>query len=210
MKEDAMQILLTARIGDGYVYKGKTCNNAYSVFSSVLQDYMLYKHKVLTQMCRCSGVKQWKYRNNSNIYAVRTSVSPICTELLQMSKCDIIDRLDYYGYLIYYLDDGCYDKSYHSMRLSCCSFTDDEITHLVNKVCELFSIKKCHKHIYKGRNCKEYPYLYVPAATTRAIVEYYKSFMLSEPLLHCMLYKLGLPSQTIEKQSLQAEPSRVG
>lgn len=118
-----------------------------------------------------------------------------------MSKETIIDNLDYFGYLMYYLDDGAYHKAHRTMHLYCNSFTDSEVDYLIQKIYELFPIKPCCKRVDKKKDGRSYPYLYVPVDTVKAIIAYYKDFMLNEPLLHCMLYKLGLPPQTIEKQS---------
>ena len=38
----------------------------------------------------------------------------------------------------------------------------------------------------------------MPRKTAIEIVNYYKEFMKNEPLLSCMAYKFGLPSQTIK------------
>ena len=58
--------------------------------------------------------------------------------------------------------------------------------------------KKCSIHWQKKDCNKKYPYLYVPRKTAIEIVNYYKEFMKNEPLLSCMAYKFGLPSQTIK------------
>lgn len=200
LNENVMQLLLTSRIGDGNI--ARNGKNMYIYYSSVLQDYMLYKHKVISTEYPCADVKlkdnSKGYNKHGTIYYFSTYTNEKFNKLAEMSKETIIESLDYFGYLMYYLDDGAYHKAHRTMHLYCNSFTDSEVDRLIQKIYELFPIKPCRKRVDKKKDGRSYPYLYVPVDTVKAIIAYYKDFMLNEPLLHCMLYKLGLPSQTIE------------
>ena len=115
-----------------------------------------------------------------------------------MSRIEIIDSLDYFGFLIYYFDDGSYHKSHDTMHIYCNSFTPEEVEHLKKSIYRLFPYKECRSRVDKKKDGRQYPYLYIPKDTTIEIVNYYRDFIANEPLLHCMSYKLGVPSQTIK------------
>ena len=54
MNNNAMQMFLTSRIGDGCCTA--TSNGAFIVYSSILKDYMLYKHKIASAVVACGNV----------------------------------------------------------------------------------------------------------------------------------------------------------
>ena len=54
MDNNAMQMFLTSRIGDGCCTA--TSNGAFIVYSSILKDYMLYKHKIASAVVACGNV----------------------------------------------------------------------------------------------------------------------------------------------------------
>lgn len=196
----AEQIIMTAKIGDGcFITYGKNYCTAYS---SIKENYMHFKKKILEDDgFDCSKVTTGEnkgYNKNGIISKVCTHVDNRITKISTMTKIDVIDNLDYFGFLIYYLDDGAYHKSHNTMHLYCNSFTDDEVEHLKNTIYRLFPYKECRNRWDNKKNGNSYPYLYMPVDTVKKIVEYYKPIMENEPLLFCMLYKMGLPSQTIK------------
>lgn len=198
-----MQLLMVAKIGDGYCTKNGV--NACIGYSSVLKDYMLFKHKILSSKIHCSDVytksNHLGYNNKGKINVLYVHCCEEANQVYSMSKLDIICNLNYFGFLMYYLDDGSFHKRAHTMNLYCNSFTTVEVTALINKIYELFPIKICKQYMDRKRDGREFPYLYIPKSTAEAISAHYLDYMQNEELLHCMLYKLGLPSQTIEKQS---------
>lgn len=194
---------MTAKIGDGHF--SRWSKNSCVAYSSILQDYMLYKKKILdSDNYPCNEVilkdNSAGYNKNGIIYCLYTAVDERITKIHDMPKLDIIDSLDYFGFLMYYFDDGSYHKAHNIMHIYCNSFTPEEVEHLKKSIYRLFPYKECRNRVDKKKNGKQYPYLYIPKDTTTMIVKYYKEFVLAEPLLDCMAYKLGVPSQTIEKQ----------
>lgn len=202
MKETAKQIILTAKIGDGHIRP--TGKWACAKYSSILEDYMIYKHNCLSKEFECSEVRlkdnSAGYSKRGTIYTLGVFSSPDILDVYNMSRIEVISQLDYFGFLIYYFDDGAYHKTRNTMHIYCNSFTSEEVEALVDKIYELFPYKRCSVRVDRKRDGREYPYLYVPRVTVDAIKDKYLDFVKNTPLLHCMSYKLGLPSQTIEKQ----------
>ena len=194
MDNNAMQMFLTSRIGDGCCTA--TSNGAFIVYSSILKDYMLYKHKIASAVVACGNVtgsdNSAGFNKKGIIYHFRTHVHKDLGRVAEMSRLDIIKKLDYFGFMLYYFDDGSYHKAHDTMHIYCNSFSADEVEELKHKIFELFPVKECRNRIDRKASGKQYPYLYVPKITTESIVNFYRDFVLNEPLLHCMLYKLGL------------------
>ena len=202
MKTNAMQMFLTSRIGDGCCTV--TANGASIVYSSVLKDYMTYKHKIASEVVSCSNVavtdNSAGFNKHGIIYHFRTRVHKDLGSIAKMSRLDVINKLDHFGFMLYYFDDGSYHKAHDTMHIYCNSFNAEEVEGLKHKIFELFPVKECRNRIDRKADGRQYPYLYVPKATTESIVNYYKDFVISEPLLHCMLYKLGLTFTDYLKQ----------
>ena len=201
----ARQLLLTTKIGDGCIYKDKDCKTYRPSYSSVNKEYLLFKQKVF----RLDGygtsniktrVRSSGYNTDGVINELYIYVNKEFKDYYYMSKEEeknFFEILKELGFLMYYLDDGSFNSSNNNMRIHCCDFTESEVTILVDKIYELFPVKKCSIH-WQRKDCgKKYPYLYVPRKTAIEIVKYYEEFMKNEPLLSCMIYKFGLPSQTI-------------
>ena len=200
LEESAKQILLTAKIGDGCLVK--QCKNANAHYMGVVEDYITYKHDLLAQSYKCSEVRlkdnSAGFNKNGIIYIFNTLVNKDITEVYNLSKLEIISQLDYFGFLIYFFDDGSYHKVRNTMHIYCNSFSSEEVEALKSKIFELFPYKICRDRWDIKKDGRKYPYLYIPRVTVEAIKDYYTDFVKSRPLLHCMLYKLGTPPQTIE------------
>lgn len=209
MEETAYQLFLTSRIGDGYcglhsrsTLEGKA--NAHITYMGIERDYIQYKHDIISNYYTCNDVKlkdnSAGYNKKGTIYTFNVFSHPDITAIYKMSKIDIINQLDYFGYLMYFFDDGSYHIIRNTMHLYCNSFTPEEVDALKQKVFELFPYKMCRNRIDKKKDGRQYPYLYVPRVTVEAIKEYYTEFMNKTPALNCMRYKLNLPSQTIRNE----------
>lgn len=202
VRESSKQILLTTKIGDGAFSQVSPTGKVSAMYSSILKDYMLYKQRVLSADYACGDVKlrdnSLGFNKNGIIYALSTHFDKHIAELSLYSKEKVIEMLDYFGYLVYYFDDGSYHKRAKTMHVYCNAFTDHEVDCLITKIFMMFGGKVPAKRIDRKRDGRAYPYIYIPVSTTREIVSCYKEFVENRPLLHCMLYKLGLPSQTIE------------
>lgn len=203
MDISANQIFLTARIGDGCISKSMSAKKYHVYFSSINKDYLLYKQKIIEfagyktadvrTRCRNSGFNAKGIINELIVYA---NDKFNYYQLLQ--KEDIINKLDYFGFFIYYLDDGSYHVKNKSMRLHCGAFTELEANTLSDKIYELFPVKKSSVCVQTNANNKKYYYVYIPVKTTTEIIKFYSDYINNEKLLHCMKYKFGSPSQSIE------------
>ena len=203
MIENAKQILLTARIGDGCLIRQSETSNASANYMGIVEDYIQYKHDVLSESYSCSDVRlrdnSAGFNKNGIIYTFSVHTHPDITDIYSLSKIEIISQLDYFGFLIYFFDDGSYHKVRNTMHIYCNSFLPNEVEALKTKIFELFPYKLCRDRVDKKKDGRQYPYLYIPRVTVEGIKEYYTKFVKSKKLLNCMLYKLGSPPQTIEK-----------
>lgn len=199
--ESATQLILTARIGDGHISINGN-NKAIARYSSVDEHYIKWKYNILNSYFSCGEVRSKDNSHGFNkdgiIYTVTTHASNEIYKYLVMSKIDIIDSLDYFGFMVYYFDDGSWHRNRKVMNLYCNSFNDEEVEHLRNKIFNLFGEKMCSKLWDIKKDGRKYPYLYIPKVVVNKIINTYKDY--TKENIPTMLYKLGLPSQTIESQ----------
>lgn len=201
MEHELYQLLLSLRIGDGcFVNQRKTLSKTYHVqTSSINKDYLMQKEKVFnaykikTRAMRCvSG-----YKEDSDICGFVTATTPEITYVGNMDKLSVIDQLDILGLIYYYLDDGSLHKTKHYMNIYCNSFCDEEVSHLVNKLYELFPIKRCSILTDRKKDGKAYPYIYVPVSVASLFSKNVRAF-LEINNINSLLYKTLPPPQTIE------------
>lgn len=201
MEEELYQLLYSLKLGDGcFITQRKTANKTYRVqTSSIKFDYLKYKENILnkygieTKDVKCTS----GYKVESKIYGFTTHVNRQVTEVGRMSKLEIINKLDINGLICYYLDDGSLHKTKHTMHLYTCSFTDLEVDYLIEKIYELFPIKKCNKRYERKKDGRIFPLIYIPVAVAKEFNNYVRDFLLHNNI-NSMLYKTFLPSQTIE------------
>lgn len=196
MKDKATQLLLTGRIGDGHLYIDRKNKDASAKFFGIIEDYIKFKHDILTDYgIICSDVKGYvnkgAYKTDKLIYGLYVHTNPKITEVYKMDRLDVIKNLDYFGFLIYFLDDGSFHKKVKGANLYCNSFNAEEIEALREKIFELFPVKYSSVCVDRRKNGKCYPYLYIHKATTEAITNYYYQYMVDTNELHKLTYKLG-------------------
>ena len=77
--ESAKQIIITARIGDGCIYAPHKTGVSTAYYSSILKNYMLYKHDIISKEFKCCDVKirdnSGGYNKHGMIYYFQTLVS---------------------------------------------------------------------------------------------------------------------------------------
>ena len=201
--ESTFQLFLSSRIGDGCCHISTGSKNARIEYMGINKDYIQYKHDILSKEYKCSDVKfrlkPTKFNPDGYLYELWTRNHVDITQIYNMRKTEVISNLDEFGFLIYYLDDGTYNKTSKTCTIYCNSFTTDEVCCLKNKICSLFSLspnvvciqKKLHKNTQYN--------IYVKRVGSSSIVTTHREFILNHQLLHGMAYKLGVvPSQTIE------------
>lgn len=200
--ESATQLIITARIGDGHLHVTGNSVKAWARYSSIDKQYMEWKKRILDMKYDCGNVllkdNSAGFNKKGIIYTIATKVDKKIYKYCIMPRTEIIDSLDYFGFMVYYFDDGSWHKGRKIMNLYCNSFNEEEIEHLRNKIFELFGEKLCSVLWDKKKDGRKYPYLYIPKAVVNKIITTYKDYTSNN--ISTMLYKLGLPSQTIESQ----------
>lgn len=194
------QLLLSAKIGDGCYYKGRSNVNYNLGFVQKGLDYITHKKNVLEQ----SGLKTGElrkvysgYKKDAFSYNFWTRADKIFTEIAEMPLKNILAELDKQGLIYYYLDDGSYHKSKNTLHLYCNTFTDEEALYLADIIYKLYPIKKCSLYHDRKKDGRCFPYLYIPFVTAKEFLKDVKEFLVSNNI-NSMLYKVGLPPQTIE------------
>lgn len=199
------QLLYSAHIGDGCYVKNST-GEKFGYVSYCLNyisydlRYLTYKRDLfITNGFSCSNYRITCSGYKKNSFGFNFSVRSFgeLNKVGAMSKIDVISRLNKFGLIIYYLDDGSYHQKRNFGHLYCNDFTPEEVDSLVEKVYELYPIKKCAIRLDRKKDGREYPYLYIPVSTMKVFKEDVFSF-LKRNRLNSLYYKAGLPSQTIE------------
>lgn len=200
IKESVHQLFLTARIGDGYISVNNLHTKANITYSSIDENYMQYKHNLISKIYKCGNVtlknNSAGFNKNGKIFVFYTYYNEDIYTYYIMSKVEIIKNLDYFGFLLYYLDDGSYHINANVMHLYCNSFNQDEVECLQYKIHDLFGGKLCSVLTDKKKDGRKYPYLYIRKTVVLNMIDAYQDYVrLNIP---SMLYKFGSPSQTIE------------
>ena len=195
------QVLLSSKLGDGCFIK----NGTEYCFSFVckFEDYLDYKLDCLRAIglpfrdnpkaITKSGYKEGAYSHN---FLSRNH--PKLTEIACLDKKKAIKHLNREGLIMYFLEDGSYHQRKHFMNLYCNSFTAEEVEALIEKIYELYPIKKAVKRMDRKRDGRAFPYLYLPVGVANIFKLDIRDFLLKNNI-SSLLYKTGIsPSTTIE------------
>lgn len=200
------QLLLSGKIGDG-CYVTQTSEKLrfgeyrYSMsFTSKNLDYLAHKKLELKKLGVVTGKFKkvesgYKKGNFSSVFYTR--VHPYLTKIGNISILECVNNLNMKGLIYYYLDDGTYHQKRHFMQLYCNTFNEEEVNALIEKIYEIYPIKRCSKRWDRKKDGRKYPYLYIPVSTSNIFKEDVKNFLINNDI-PSMLYKSGSPSTTIE------------
>lgn len=195
------QLLLSAKLGDGcYV---KQCKNAILIFNSTTINYLVHKKVILEKYgIRTSSLSYGVsgYKPNKKIPKFSTRVDERLTEIYDMSKLECITQLDKIGLIYLYLDDGSIHKRNGTGHIYCNSFSIEEVNALIDKIYELYPIKKSSINYDKKKDGRCYPYVYIPKVVMLDFLKDVKN-LLVEYDIKDMFYKAEIPSTTIPKGS---------
>lgn len=201
MDNELFQLLLSMKLGDGcYINQRKINTPTYCISTnSINKDYLdfkkneLNKHKIITN----DYLGKSGYGSKKTIYGFRTRVEPEITIVGRMTIDEILDNLDLYGLILYYLDDGSLHKTKHTMHIYCNVFTYDETEHLIDIIYKLFPSKRCTHYYDKKKDGRVFNYVYLNTQVANEFSKYVRDFLILNDITS-LLYKTISPSQTIE------------
>ena len=195
------QLLLSAKLGDGCYIKQRV--NASLSFNSVALNYLIHKKIILEK----NGINTSHlsygysgYKLKKKIPRFYTKVDERLTEIYNMSKLECIQQLNKIGLIYLYLDDGSIHKRNGTGHIYCNSFSIEETETLINKIYELYPIKRASINYDRKKDGRCYPYVYIPKIVMIDFVKDVKNF-LNKYDINDMLYKTVIPSTTIPKGS---------
>ena len=191
------QLLYSGKLGDGcLVHRAKT---SVIKFSSKCLNYLIHKKVILeSNYIKTSSITYGKsgYTGKYNI-AKFSSYSDLKIErVYNMTKVECIKSLDKIGLIYLFLDDGSLHKSAKFGNIYCNSFTDEEVEALIDKIWELYPIKRCSKLYDKKKDGRCYPYIYISKFTMKLFLKDISEFVTKYNITD-MFYKADLPSTTI-------------
>lgn len=189
MKVDKEQILLGSLLGDGSIEWGKLSKNPRFIEDHSLKqsDYLLWKKELLPFPTRYVEYLNRKYP----ICCICSRSSPIFKKYYEWKYKnqinEIIKRLELFGLLIWYLDDGSYHYYNNSSALHTLSFPYHINLFIQRWLQSKFSIKS---QIRRSPSNKQNHFLTLSTNSTQQLLELFKSYI---PLIpQNMHYKLGL------------------
>ena len=201
MENKLFQLLLSMKIGDGcYINHRKLYAPTYCLSTnSINKDYVDYKKQELNKhnIYTSEFLGKSGYASKKPIYGVRTRVEPEITLVGRMTISEILDNLDLYGLILYYLDDGSLHKSKYFMHIYCNKFTDEEVEQLIDVIHKFFPEKRCSHRKEHKKDGRTFNYVYINKQVAEKFSEYVREFLL-ENNINSLLYKTISPSQTIE------------
>lgn len=196
------QFLYSAKLGDGCFYRRKERHTCLLQFTSYNKEYIDFMYKEFDKLGYFpQSVKKIHsgFKEGSEGYYFHTRVHEDFNYVKSLSVKETISMLDKNGLIFYYLDDGSYHKNRHFGHIYCNTFTVDEVNCLIDKIYELYPIKKCTIRWDKKQDGRKYPYIYIPVSVMNVFKNDIKD-VLDNCGLKSFYYKIGLPSQTTEKQ----------
>ena len=196
-----LQFLLSSKLGDG-CYVKHTSGSCYLQFVSFHLDYItLMKSNLDSNGIKTSNLRIQKsgYKKDSSGYAFTSRIDERIKEVYEMSVIEVITNLNAEGLCYLFIDDGSFHQRKHFGHIYCNSFSDEEVEALINKIYELYPDKKCSKRLDKKKDGRVYPYIYIPVSVMNTFKKDLEEFIRSKEI-YSFLYKVGQPSQTIEKQ----------
>lgn len=202
MNKTIVQFLYSARLGDGCFYRRNEKQNYLFTFTSYNNEYINFVYNYFKSLEYSpypirdilSGFKV-----GSKGYTFQTRVHTDFTYVASLTVSECVNALDVEGLAFFYLDDGSYHKNKHFGHLYCNTFSVDDVNALIEKFYSLYPIKRCSLRWDRKKNGKCYPYIYIPVSVMNEFKKDVK-VIIDKYDLHSFDYKVGLPSQTIERR----------
>ena len=187
------QILYGSLLGDGCIHRPKNrMGYQYTETHSIKQkDYLLWKNVYfnITFGYYNTSVANKVYKICSIYSSVNDS---LCKELRKefypngkkVITRKILDKINELGLLVWYLDDGTFNKRWNYIKISTNSFTHSE-----HKIIQKWFKDKWNLDVRIHRQKDKYT-LYFPVLETRKLLNILKSIFVKYKLPKCMKYKL--------------------
>lgn len=144
------QLIMFSLLGDGHIDKREKEPLFIVSHSENQKDYLYWKHDILKDLCSSEPTKydaQYKTFGNGKEYLCKPCYR-FCTRIIndlipirEMSKCEIIRRLNEFGICIHLLDDGY--RSDSSWQVCVAAFSEEEKNIYINICKDKFGLL-CH------------------------------------------------------------------
>jgi hypothetical protein len=147
---DSLQydLIIGSLLGDGHIDKREDFPLFIISHAENQKDYLYYKYDIMRDLCEMTptkyeGKKQYKIIDSvcdcQDFYRFNTRTYHSLKPFREMSKIDLINKLNEYSFSIWMLDDGCcVDKGYWEL---CAPLeTDEERYMMVNILFDKFGI----------------------------------------------------------------------
>jgi len=209
-------LLISGKFGDGYLVdnKNRIKKTAYIGYTSKNLDYIQYKRDFLMSNTNYYlskiGTCNSGYKKGNFSYIFRTGCYENIYKCKKMSIETALNYLTKDSLILFYLDDGTYHQKKHFSHIYCNTFSKNSCDILINKIYELYPIKKCIIAQDKKSDGRSYPYIRLNTFTTKEFIKDVEEFLLKNEIFSLM-YKVGknLPSTTIESTILRAEDIKI-
>jgi hypothetical protein len=101
----------------------------------------------------------------------------------------IIDRLDLLGFLIWFLDDGNYNKQTHARCINCGAMDRQSIVSIVDHLNRQYNLSMTVTRLYPNTKCWSC-YLYINAKSRDIVLPIWREFYKRYNFPECIHYKL--------------------
>lgn len=202
LKLNIPQVLLSSKLGDGgFVKQGKYSNSYYMTFTTYHYDYACHIYNKLKSLgIFVSDIRTIKsgYKEGSHGYTFSTRIHPLLNKVGNISNKDAILKLNKEGLSYFFIDDGSFHQKKHFGHLYCNTFSVEECESLIEVMYKYYPSKRCSIRFDRKKDGRKFPYLYIPVC----VMNQYKLGVLDlikRNRIYSFMYKVGQPSQTIEK-----------
>jgi len=199
LNSNEKQVIIGGLLGDLHCRVNTTSKNACLEGGHCFRqkEYLLWKINLIQRLgCKIRKTKINTYLYQSrNFKTLNRYIHLFYNKGFKYITRPVLNLLDDFGLLIWYLDDGHYHKRDKNIRLCTNGFSFEEQQTIKDWFIEKYNIKP---KIHKNKNPKNYPgkvwyYLYFTVYDTKKLINIFKKFEIPD----CMKYKLGLSHSTI-------------
>ena len=184
-----MNLILTAKFGDGCLHKNKTCKEYKAYFSGTDLSWQEFKARSLQATGRISETPNLGW-GSKPIYSFSTPPSEEATRVFNLSVEEAILELSVEDLVVWYLDDGSWHKKKHFMHLYSNKLTKDQTKLLADRIESLLGLRPAMREDRK-KDGRVYNYLYFGVNLAKAFLPYVQSLLVNNKL--CSLYyKVGM------------------
>lgn len=174
-------LAMNAKFGDGYLWTHPQGKEAKAIWSSTTPELLEAKQALVPQLFGTGVTKvntrSGVYPNAKPLFQLASLTHPVFTEVRNMSKEDLFDRLDLEHFGLWYLDDGCCVRrnDSNSVRISlsvgdCCS-TREKQRRFESMLKKNFGEKYGNIKLNNSRATANNKTWYIPLPVARVILE---------------------------------------